>query len=97
LSPALQESLVAIFTDTVMERAQVPAARRPDVLAAPIFSADSGEIWCTCGITGSTYSEPWSGSSDDAKAFAEAVGESTAGLVKRTKKGHLYAWLYAGR
>jgi hypothetical protein len=48
-------------------------------------------------ITGSTYSEPWDGTSASAEAFAQEAGETTASLVARTKKNHKYAWLYAGR
>jgi hypothetical protein len=93
----LHESLVEIFTQAVMNGAALPAARRDDVQAAPTFSSRDGEILCTCNITGSTYSEPWDGTSGSAEAFAQTVGEATASLVARTKKDHRYAWLYAGR
>jgi hypothetical protein len=80
-----------------MAGAQLPSARRADVEAAPAFSASSAQITCTCGITGSTYVEPWDGSAEAAEAFAEAAGQDTAALVKRTPQGHHYAWLHAGR
>lgn len=97
ISAELHESLVDIFTEAVTDSAAVPAARRADVAAAPTFSVADGEIVCTCGITGSTYSDSWDGSRDAATAFAYAVGQSTASLVARTKKNHKYAWLYATR
>jgi hypothetical protein len=93
----LHESLVEIFTQTVMNGAAVPAVRRDDVREAPTFSSRGGKIRCTCGITGSTYSEPWDGTPASAELFAQTVGEATASLVARTKKNHRYAWLYAGR
>jgi hypothetical protein len=55
------------------------------------------EIECTCGITGSEYCEPWDGTQEAAEAFAGCVGENTASLVRKTKKHHHYAWLYAAR
>ena len=97
LESSLHASLVTRFTDAVMLAAAVPTARRADVEEAPTFSAADGEIICTCSITGSTYAEPWDGSSASAEAFAKAVGESTAALVARRKENHLYAWLYASR
>jgi hypothetical protein len=30
-------------------------------------------------------------------AFADEVGEATAGLVAKRKKRHYYAWLYSAR
>ena len=93
----LHESLVEIFTQAVMNGAALPAARRGDVQEAPTFSSRRGEIICTCNITGSTYNEPWDGTSSSADAFAQTVGEETASLVVRTKKNHMYAWLYASR
>jgi hypothetical protein len=93
----LHESLVEIFTQAVMSGAVLPAARRDDVQEAATFSSRSGEILCTCDITGSTYSESWDGTSTAAEAFAQEVGETTASLVARAKKDHKYAWLYAGR
>lgn len=92
----LHESLVQIFTRAVMSGAALPAARRDDVQEAPTFSSRRGEIFCTCDITGSTYSEPWDGTSGSAEAFAQTVGEETAAVVAQTKKNHKYAWLYAG-
>lgn len=93
----LHESLVEIFTQAVMNGAALPEARRGDVQEAPTFSSSGSEIVCTCDITGSTYSEPWDGTSASAEAFAQTVGEATTSLVARTKKNHKYAWLYAGR
>jgi hypothetical protein len=92
---ALQSLLVHRFADAVMLGAAMPPARRADVEQAATFSVVDGEIVCTCSITGSTYSEPWDGSRASAAAFAASVGESTAALVARRKKNHLYAWLYA--
>ena len=80
-----------------MRVAKVPAARREDLQDAPRFSVSEGEIACTCGITGSTYIDTWDGTEDAALAFADEVGEATAGLVVRTKKHHHYAWLYSAR
>jgi hypothetical protein len=97
LGPDLQHLLVQRFTDSVMRLAKVPPARRPDVEDGPRFSAGEGEIRCTCGITGSTYVEPWDGTAHAAEGFADYVGEMTADLVKRKKKHHHYAWLYATR
>jgi hypothetical protein len=93
----LHESLAEVFSQAVMNGAALPAARRDDVQEAPTFSSRGGEILCTCDITGSTYSEPWDGTSAAAEAFAQTVGEATASLVARTKKNHKYAWLYARR
>jgi hypothetical protein len=93
----LHELLVEIFTQAVMDRAALPAARRGDAQDAPAFSSRDGDILCTCDITGSTYSERWDGTTASAKAFAQEVGEATASLVARTKKNHKYAWLYASR
>ena len=95
LDPTLRVSLVKRFADAVLEGAALPLARRGDVEEAPTFSAADGEIVCTCGITGSTYAEPWDGSRPSAEAFAESAGDSTAALVARTPKNHHYAWLYA--
>lgn len=97
MESALQSSLIHRFADAVTLGAALPPARRSDVEGAPTFSAADGEIVCTCGITGSTYAEPWDGSRASAEAFATLVGESTAALVARRKKHHLYAWLYARR
>ena len=97
MDSALQSSLVHRFADAVMLGAALPPARRADVEAAPRFSAADGEIVCACSITGSTYAEPWDGNRASAEAFATSVGESTAALVARKKKNHLYAWLYASR
>jgi hypothetical protein len=97
LESSLRASLVSRFVDAVMVGAALPMARRADVERAPTFSAADGEITCMCGITGSTYAEPWDGSSASAEAFAKAAGEDTAALVARTKKNHLYAWLYSSR
>jgi len=97
LDPSLRVSLVTLFTDAVMDGAALPSARRGDVEEAPTFSAGGGEIFCTCGITGSTYSEPWDGSTAFAEAFAKSAGASTAALVARTAKNHRYVWLYASR
>jgi hypothetical protein len=93
----LHQKLVMRYAETVMHLAEVPAARREDLEDAPRFSASEDEIACTCGITGSTYIEKWDGSEDAAMAFAGEVGETTAGLVVRTKKNHHYAWLYSAR
>jgi len=92
----LHESLVEIFTQAVMNGAALPAAR-DDVQDASTFSSKGGEILCICDITGSSYSEPWDGTSTSVEAFAQEVGQATASLVARTKKNHKYAWLYAGR
>lgn len=80
-----------------MRLAKVPPARRQDLENAPRFSTATDEIACTCSITGSTYVEKWDGKETSAVAFAERVGEATASLVKRVKKNHHYAWLYAAR
>jgi hypothetical protein len=80
-----------------MQTAELPPARRVDVEQAPTFSAAGGDIVCTCSITGSTYSERWDGRAALAEAFAQSVGETTGSLVRKTKKNHLYAWLYASR
>jgi len=93
----LHESLVEIFTHAVMNGASLPAARRDDVQEAPTFSSRGGEILCICDITGSIYSEPWDGTLGSAEAFAQTVGEETASLLARTKKNHMYTWLYAVR
>jgi hypothetical protein len=97
LDSSLHATLVSRFTHAVMQGAALPAARHGDVEGAPTFSAADGEIVCTCSITGSTYAEPWDGSSASAEEFAEAAGESTAALVARATKNHHYAWLYASR
>jgi hypothetical protein len=68
-----------------------------DIEEAPAFSAVDGEIVCTCGISGSTDTEPWDGTSAAAEAFAKLAGESTAALVARAPKSRHYAWLYASR
>jgi hypothetical protein len=93
----LHAALVNRFADAVMHAACVPMARRADVEEAPTFTSREGEIVCVCGITGSTYAEPWDGSRSAAEAFAQSAGEETAGLVRRTPKNHHYAWLYASR
>jgi hypothetical protein len=97
LDAELQESLVERFTQAVMCKAELPSARKADVEEAPTFSAANGNIVCTCGITGSTYSERWDGSVTSAEAFAQCVAETTASLVIKAKKNHHYAWLYASR
>jgi len=97
LDASLRASLVSRFADAVMRDAALPAARRQDVEGAPSFSAADGEIICTCGITGSTYAEPWDGNPASAEVFAQSAGETTAGLVARTPKNHQYAWLFASR
>ncbi|MGH2932334.1 MAG: hypothetical protein ACRDKK_05670 [Gaiellaceae bacterium] len=95
LGADLHQALVMRYADTVMRLANVPAARREDLEDAPRFSASEDEIACTCGITGATYIEKWDGTAHAAMAFAGEVGETTAGLVARTKKNHHYAWLYS--
>jgi hypothetical protein len=97
LDASLRASLVSRFADAVMREAGLPAARREDVEGAPSFSAADGDIICTCGITGSTYTEPWDGKAASAEMFAQTAGETTAGLVARTPKNHQYAWLFASR
>jgi len=97
LDASLRASLVRRFTDTVLQDAGLPAARRQDVEGAPSFSAADGDIICTCGITGSTYAEPWDGTAASAETFAQSAGQTTAGLVTRTPKNHQYAWLFASR
>jgi hypothetical protein len=97
LDSGLERSLIEEFTQAVMRKAELPPARQADVEQAPTFSALHDEILCTCGITGCEYSERWDGSAASAEAFAQAVGETTASLVRRTKKNHHYAWLYASR
>jgi hypothetical protein len=97
LDSDLQARLVRRFADTAMRIASLPAARRAGVEAAPSFMADDATITCVCGITGSTYTEPWDGSSQSAEAFAEFAGEQTGSLVKPRKKNDHYAWLRATR
>jgi hypothetical protein len=97
LDASLRASLVSRFADAVMRGAGLPAARRPDVEEAPLFSAADGDIMCTCGITGSTYTEPWDGNAASAETFAQSAGETTAALVARTPKNHHYGWLFASR
>jgi len=97
LDDAFQARLTSLFADAVMKRAALPAARRADVEGAPTWSTADGQIVCTCGITGSEYTEAWDGSHGAAEAFAQSAGESTGGLVARTPKNHHYAWLYAAR
>jgi hypothetical protein len=84
--------LVQRFADVVMRVADLPAARRGDVEAAPRFSAVTGELICTCEITGSTYSTTWDGTRSSAEAFADYAGTETAELVIATPH---YAWLRA--
>lgn len=97
LDAELHHTLVMRYADTVLRLAKVPAARREDLEDAPRFSATADEIACTCGITGCEYTESWDGSEASALAFAGNVGETTASLVRRVKKNHHYAWLYAAR
>jgi hypothetical protein len=97
LDANLHHALVMRYADAVMRLAKLPSARRVDVEDGPRFSAAGDEIACTCGITGCEYTESWDGSEASALAFADDVGETTADLVKRIKKGHKYAWLYASR
>lgn len=97
LDASLRGSLVSRFADAVMRDACLPAARRQDVEGAPSFSAGDGDIICICGITGSTYAEPWDGNAASAETFAQSAGETTAALVARTPKNHRYAWLFASR
>src|SRR5439155_8978716 len=97
LDQSFRASLVTRFADAVMRDAGLPAARRQDVEEAPSFSAADGDIICTCGITGSTYAEPWDGNAVSAETFARSAGETTAALVARTPKNHYYAWLFGGR
>jgi hypothetical protein len=97
LDDAFRATLTRLFADSVMKRAALPDARRADVETAPTWSTADGEIVCTCGITGSEYTEPWDGSHGAAEAFAQLAGESTGDLVARTPKNHHYAWLYAAR
>lgn len=54
LDGELERLLAERFTDTVMHVASLAAARRTDIRTAPRFSVASGEIVCTCAITGST-------------------------------------------
>jgi hypothetical protein len=70
---------------------------RNDIESAPIFAETAGMIACTCQITGSTYTEPWDGAAYSAVEFARQAAESSASLVKKTKKNHHYAWLYSTR
>lgn len=97
LDPVLRARLVHLYADEVFSVAQLPAARRDDVEAAPEFSRSDDELVCTCTITGSTYSIEWDGREESAEAFAVEVGQDTGNLVRRTKKNHRYAWLYATR
>lgn len=97
LDAELEKSLIERFAQAVMRKAELPTARQADVEHAPTFSAVNDEILCTCGITGCEYSERWDGTARSAEAFAQSVGETTASLVRKTKKNHLYAWLYASR
>jgi hypothetical protein len=97
LDASLRASLVSRFADAVMQDAALPATRRQDVEEAPSFSAADGDIICTCGITGSTYAEPWDGNAVSAETFAQSAGEATAALVARTPRNHHYAWLFASR
>jgi hypothetical protein len=97
LDVSLRASLVRRFADAVMRDAQLPAARQPDVEAAPSFAAADGSITCTCGITGSAYTERWDGNAASAEAFAQSAGEMTAALVARTPKNHHYARLFESR
>jgi hypothetical protein len=97
LDAELHRTLVTRYADAVARLAKIAPTRREDLEEAPRFSAAGHEITCTCGITGSTYIEEWDGSNAAALAFADAVGEATAGLVAKTKKHHHYAWLYSSR
>ena len=81
LDADLQRLLAQHFTDSVMTLAKVPPARRQDVEDAPRFFSSEGEIRCTCDITGSTYIEPWDGTSPAAERFADYAGEMTASLL----------------
>ncbi|MGH3132293.1 MAG: hypothetical protein ACRDNY_00870 [Gaiellaceae bacterium] len=97
LDADLHRTLVTRYADAVARLAKIPPARREDLEEAPRFSASGNEITCTCAITGSTYIEKWDGSNAAALAFADTVGEATAGLVAKTTKHHHYAWLYSSR
>ena len=97
LDASLRAALVSRFADAVMRDAGLPEARREDVEGAALFSAADGDIICTCGITGSTYAEPWDVNTASAETFAQSAGETTAALVAQTPKNHDYAWLFASR
>jgi hypothetical protein len=97
LSPKLETALVQRYADLVTRLAEVPSARRGELEEAPRFTVTDSEITCTCGITGCSYETEWDGTDASALQFAGDVGETTASLVRRTKKNHRYAWLYASR
>jgi hypothetical protein len=86
----LQHALTQRFADRVMQVAQLPASRRSDVEEAPRFSVHPGEIRCTCGVTGSTYSVEWDGSDAVALRLADEAADGTAFLVTSTPH---YRWL----
>ena len=90
LDPELERALVERFTDYVMRVARLPEAQRTAVEQAPDFHVVDGEIRCTCGITGSTYSAVWDGSDETARHFADEAAHGTVLLVTRTP---YYAWL----
>jgi hypothetical protein len=97
ISDELRDLLTQTFADALMGTAAIPAARRADLESAATFTVTTGAIACACGITGSTYTDTWDGTPSSAKEFARQAGESTASLVKKTKKNHHYAWLYSTR
>jgi hypothetical protein len=94
LDPEIRQSLVDRFASAVMSLADLPPSRLADLTGAAQFSATKSEIRCTCGVTGSTYAEPWDGSPVAAEQFAGDAAENTAYPIRTTPH---YAWLRASK
>jgi hypothetical protein len=77
-----------------MTEARLPDARRADVAASIELRFESGQLFCTCDITGSTKERDWDGSPADAEALVDDLADETASFVSKTPH---YAWLRTSR
>ena len=86
LDPQLTARLAVLFTDHVLDLADLPPVRADDVRDS--FEIESGghrlALRVICTITGSTYERDWDGSERTAVSLTEQAAEDTAYVVTRT-------------
>jgi hypothetical protein len=94
LSSDLTLRLAGRFAQRVVEAAELPSARKPDLHKSCELSRDAAALRLTCTITGSSYERLWDGSEGEALALVDEAADSTTLLVTQTPR---YAWLRSGR
>ncbi len=90
LDNELSVTLAGLFADKVIADAGLPGARRQDLKQSVDLRSESGDLICTCEITGSTHRATWDGTFGRAVALIDEAAAETAFLVGKTPH---YAWL----